>query len=116
MWTITKEFHFSAAHNLCNLPPEHPCTKLHGHNYVVKVFLKSGRLNDAGMVRDYHDLSMIREFIDEHFDHGNLNEFMENPTAEYIAQYLFQYFAGKFPEMFAIEVSETDKTNCRYEP
>lgn len=39
MFRITKEFHFSASHQLCRLPVDHQCARLHGHNYIVVVEL-----------------------------------------------------------------------------
>ena len=46
MFKISKEFYFSAAHALFGLPDDHPCTRLHGHNYVVTVHLYK-LFNDA---------------------------------------------------------------------
>ena len=37
MYIISKEYHFSASHQLHDLPEDHPCHRLHGHNYVVEV-------------------------------------------------------------------------------
>src|SRR5215468_9371730 len=34
-YTISKFFEFSAAHHLTGLPDDHPCSRVHGHNYVV---------------------------------------------------------------------------------
>lgn len=39
MFRITKEFHFSASHQLTGLPEDHQCARLHGHNYIVEVEL-----------------------------------------------------------------------------
>ena len=39
MYRITKEFHFSASHQLKDLPDDHPCARMHGHNYVVVIEL-----------------------------------------------------------------------------
>ena len=39
MYTIAKRFAFSASHTIGGLPPEHPCARLHGHNYEVEVIL-----------------------------------------------------------------------------
>lgn len=33
MTDIAKGFHFSASHQLYRLPEEHPCARMHGHNY-----------------------------------------------------------------------------------
>src|SRR5262249_12296187 len=36
MYTITKRFAFSASHIIGGLLPDHPCGRLHGHNYEVR--------------------------------------------------------------------------------
>lgn len=115
MYTISKTFHFSASHHLEGLPDTHPCTRSHGHNYVVKVELTDTRLNEVGFVIDYRKLDSIKQLIDETLDHRNLNDVLTcNPTAENIAKELFKTFRMRYPQLTAIEVSETDKTNCRY--
>ncbi len=63
-YTITKEFAFSASHQLEGLPPEHQCARLHGHNYKVVVVLESDNLNGVGFVRDYGELKQVKEYID----------------------------------------------------
>ena len=116
MYTISKEFHFSAGHHLDGLAVEHPCSRQHGHNYIVRVFLKSTELNEAGFVRDYRALDVIKNYIDNYLDHKYLNDVLpSNPTAENIARYLFDLFKKSIPELYAIEISETPKTNARYE-
>ena len=47
MFRITKEFHFSASHQLTALPAEHQCARLHGHNYIVVVELSAAELDAA---------------------------------------------------------------------
>lgn len=116
MYTISKEFHFSASHVLNGLPKEHPCSRLHGHNYIVRVFLQSDILDETGFVKDYRALEPIKKFIDDIMDHRHLNdEFSFNPTAENLSKHLFDLFKIEFPALSAIEVSETPKTNCKYE-
>jgi 6-pyruvoyltetrahydropterin/6-carboxytetrahydropterin synthase len=117
MYKITKEFAFEAAHWLEGLPAEHKCSRLHGHSYIVKIELCSIKLNDVGFVKDYRELDEIKKILDENFDHRNLNDVIAiNPTAENLAKYIFYLFRMRFPQMTAVEVSETDKTNARYEP
>lgn len=116
MFTISKEFHCSSSHVLNGLGQSHPCGKVHGHNYVIRVFLRSEKLNDVGFVRDYRALGIIKEFIDENLDHTNLNELIYQPTAEIIAKMIYDRFKDPIPELFAVEISETPKTNARYEP
>lgn len=117
MYTISKEFHFSASHQLMGLPAEHPCSNMHGHNYKVRVILQSATLNQNGFVVDYRDLEPIKTYIDVTMDHKHLNDVLSvNPTAENIAKAIFRLWQKKFPQMVAVEVSETDKTWARYEP
>lgn len=117
MYTIRKEFNFSAAHHLEGLPKEHPCSSVHGHNYIVTIELCAVKLNDVGFVTDYRALELIKMFIDDNLDHLLLNNVLPcNPTAENIAKYIFNRFKVEFPKLSAVEVSETPKTNVRYTP
>ena len=118
MFSITKEFAFSASHTLSLLPDEHQCARLHGHNYIVKIELHSNDLDDVGFVTDYGDLSPLKKYIDEKFDHRDLNQVMKhpNPTAELIAKYFYDWCLQLFPNTAAIHVSETPKTWATYRP
>lgn len=116
MYKISKEFAFSASHILGGLPEDHPCTRLHGHNYVITIHLKAENLNAAGFVKDYRELDIIKKYIDDKLDHRHLNDiFSFNPSAENIAKYLYDTFAAMVPEIYAVEVSETPKTSAIYE-
>lgn len=120
MYTISKEFHFSASHVLYGLPESHPCSRLHGHNYVVRVEIQSNELNPVGFVTDYRGLDNIKNFIDDRLDHRHLNDWMsgykENPTAENIARRFFDIFKTWHPGLISVEIQETPKTIARYEP
>lgn len=117
-YTITKDFEFSASHQLTGLPDDHPCSRLHGHNYVVRIKLRAKRLDDRGFVMDYGDLSTVKEFIDEELDHRHINdEFEFNPTAENLAQYIYDWCVdNNWPSwpMHSVSVSETPKTWATY--
>jgi 6-pyruvoyltetrahydropterin/6-carboxytetrahydropterin synthase len=116
MFIISKEFHFSAAHQLVGLSEDHPCMRVHGHNYVLKVFLR-GELNNDGFVQDYRELASISDWIQNTLDHRNLNDvFSFQTSVENMSKYIFDLFKPQFPLLFAVELSETPKTNCRYEP
>ncbi|MCZ4271824.1 6-carboxytetrahydropterin synthase QueD [Maritalea porphyrae] len=118
MYTITKEFHFSASHQLTDLPSDHQCARLHGHNYVVVVELRSAALNQFGFVRDYQELGELKAYIDDHLDHRHLNEVFESEavTAEFLAKHLFDWCKQRFAETTAVRVSETPKTWAEYRP
>lgn len=116
MYKISKQFAFSASHILEGLPADHPCTRLHGHNYVITVHLKSLDLNEIGFVKDYRQLDAVKEYIDNTLDHRHLNDvFSFNPTAENVAKYLYDLFKKDIEELYAVEVSETPKTSAIYE-
>jgi 6-pyruvoyltetrahydropterin/6-carboxytetrahydropterin synthase len=117
MYIISKEFHFSASHILNGLKDDHPCKRLHGHNYVVTYCFKSEELNEVGFVIDYRDLDPIKKYLDDVFDHRHLNDIMPgvNPTAENIAKFLHDTFKAQFPLLFKVEVCETPKTKAIYE-
>ena len=65
MFTITKEFAFSASHQLSRLPESHQCARLHGHNYVVRVELSAPALDANNFVRDYGELAELKRYIDD---------------------------------------------------
>jgi len=118
MFRITKEFHFSASHQLVTLPACHPCARMHGHNYRVVVELAAPALDTYGFVRDYHDLAIFKEHIDTHFDHRYLNDVLHSncPTAEELAKYFYDWCKERLPETAAVRVSETPKTWAEYRP
>lgn len=122
MYEISKEFHFSAAHQLHGLPQEHPCSRVHGHNYVVRIFLRGSELNEHDFLMDYRELDPIKNWIDSTLDHRNLNDVLPcKTTAENMAKYLLEVFkdrlVGFLPpnvHVYAVEVEETPKTRARF--
>ena len=80
---LTCSFSFEAAHRL----PWHAgkCKDLHGHGYRLEVTVQ-GPLDADGVVMDFADLeaAVQREVLDR-FDHTYLNDLMDNPTAELVA-------------------------------
>ncbi|MFM2291880.1 MAG: 6-carboxytetrahydropterin synthase QueD [Bacteroidota bacterium] len=117
MFIISKEFHFSASHILSGLRDGHPCGRMHGHNYIVTVYLRSEELNEVGFVTDYNDLKPIKEFIDNVLDHRHLNDVFPgmNPSAELMSREIYRLFKPQFPQLYKVEISETPKTKASYE-
>lgn len=117
MYTITKQFSFSASHVLEHLPEGHPCARLHGHNYEVELVLEGLELGESGFVRDYRDLAPFKAFVDEKLDHQHLNDVVDGPTsAENLARFLYEFARGLWHEVAAVRVSETPKTWAEYRP
>ena len=115
MYKIKKEFHFCASHKLEGLAEDHPCSNLHGHNYIIEVVLTSRVLDKVGMIVDYRELDRIKKYIDIVLDHTHLNDIFDfNPTAENIAEHLFFRFKGWYGQVSAVSVKETPKTSATY--
>lgn len=80
MIRICKRFSFDAAHHL----PKHlgKCKNMHGHRYFLEITL-SGEINEEGMLIDFGELKkIVNEEVIDKYDHQDLNQFWENPTAE----------------------------------
>ncbi len=117
VYTISKQFNFSASHIIEGLPENHPCSRLHGHNYVVELVLAAEELNQTGFVVDYNELVVFKNMIDETLDHRHLNDVLTGPTtAESIAKYLYEHAKQIWQEVISVSVSETPKTNATYSP
>ncbi|MDC9728683.1 MAG: 6-carboxytetrahydropterin synthase QueD [Methyloprofundus sp.] len=117
MYTISKQFNFSASHIIEGLPDSHPCSRLHGHNYVVELALSSETLNETGFVVDYNELVTFKKIIDDTLDHRHLNDVLQGATtAESIAKFLYDQAKSIWQEVVSVSVSETPKTNAIYRP
>lgn len=118
MYRITKEFHFSASHQLCTLPQDHPCARLHGHNYIVEVELSSRELDVNGFVLDYRELTPLKSWIDNDLDHRHLNDVFGHDmiTSEFLARAIFDFCKSYWKQTSAVRVSETPKTWAEYRP
>lgn len=121
-YTIQKDFAFSASHRLDLLPEGHPCGRLHGHNYLVRLRLTGDKLQAVGFLYDYGDLKPFGAFVDNMLDHRHLNDVMEaNPTAEALAEHLALIARTLLLELpadveVAVGVSETPKTWAWWTP
>ena len=82
---------FASAHSLRNYPGD--CSRLHGHNWGVKVSVCSEVLNDMGIAIDFREIKNQTKSVAKRLDHQYLNEIppfdVLNPTAENIAKYIF---------------------------
>jgi 6-pyruvoyltetrahydropterin/6-carboxytetrahydropterin synthase len=112
MFRITKQFHFSASHQLCGLPDTHPCARLHGHNYIAEVELTADALDEHGFVLDYRELAPLKRYIDDELAHRHLNDVFGHDmvTSEWLAKMLFDWCRVHWEQVSAVRVSETPKT------
>jgi 6-pyruvoyltetrahydropterin/6-carboxytetrahydropterin synthase len=88
--TVSKRLEFEAAHRL----PRHKgkCRDIHGHHWEIELACSGPVNKETGMVVDFGEFKSLRDWVDEKFDHKNLNDFMETPTAENIAAYILGEF------------------------
>lgn len=116
-YVIEKDFTFSASHEIGQLPSSHKCSRMHGHNYIVRVRLTSETLDKYGFVLDYGELAPFQEWIDRLLDHRHLNTTISGQTVT--AEALARYLASVVPQVVelpkgvavaAVGVSETPKT------
>ena len=115
MYEIRKQFSFEAAHQLVGLPDGHKCGRLHGHSYKVEIVLESETLNEHSFVVDYGELSDFGAYLDDTFDHQNINEVVTFQTsAENLSRYFYEWCRERWPQTVAARVSETGKTWAEY--
>jgi 6-pyruvoyltetrahydropterin/6-carboxytetrahydropterin synthase len=111
---IYKEFTFDAAHWLPMVPDGHKCKRMHGHTYMVRLWL-SGPVGTDGMILDYADIANAFDPIYLSLDHQCLNDVIQNPTTENLATYIREQLGDSLPELFAIEIKESSSTGCYFE-
>ncbi len=111
---LSKRFRFEAAHRL----PHHQglCRNMHGHSYALRVSLAVEIDPATGMGCDFEELDqVVREQVLTRADHQNLNDFIENPTAEMICRWIWERLAPKVPgRLVEIELHETEDCSCLY--
>jgi len=120
VFEIYVQTHFSAAHALDGYPGD--CARVHGHNWIIEVFVKCKELDEIGIGIDFRDIKKGVKDVIEGLDHFNLNELPPfkdvNPTSENIARFLYRELAKKFNsdgvKVSKIKVSETPGAGAFY--
>jgi len=92
------------------LPGHKKCGRPHGHTYKVEVIIEGENKN--GMIMDFGDMKdAIRAVLSE-YDHRSLNDFLEYPSVENIAEMLLEKFRGRFSCPFTLRVWEGEGKWC----
>jgi 6-pyruvoyltetrahydropterin/6-carboxytetrahydropterin synthase len=120
MFEISSEACFSAAHHLKNY--HGPCENVHGHNWVVRAYVRCETLNDLGIGIDFRTVKTALSETIEAFDHTDLNTIFDplgkNPSSENIAAYIFKKMEDRITNdrcaMARVEVSETPGNTAAY--
>ncbi|HVC37093.1 MAG TPA: 6-carboxytetrahydropterin synthase QueD [Gammaproteobacteria bacterium] len=113
---IFKVFHLEAAHRLPNLPPNHKCSRLHGHSFRVEIHIRGELQPDTGWIMDFAELKEAFRPVFETLDHRYLNEIpgLENPTSEILARWIWQRLQPTLPGLCKVVVAETCTAGCVY--
>lgn len=120
----TKKVSFESAHHLNNY--EGKCSRVHGHSYKLEATV-SGVINvdtletepaTEAMVLDFSCLKKIlNDNIVEVFDHTDLNEIFEQPTAEVMAVSFYTILSmnlSKDITLESVKLWETEDSFAEY--
>lgn len=106
---------FEAAHVLPFVPRGHPCSRVHGHSYLVSVTIEGDVELNTGWVMDFAEIDAHVLPMIEQLDHRLLNEVegLENPTCELFARWIWTRLRA-LAGLVEVQVSETTNSYCRY--
>jgi 6-pyruvoyltetrahydropterin/6-carboxytetrahydropterin synthase len=113
---LQRVLRLEAAHRLPNLPPDHKCSRLHGHSFQVTLHVRGEVDPGLGWVVDYADIKEAFAPLHDALDHRYLNDVpgLENPTSENLAIWIWERLAPRLPGLTAVEIAETCTTRCIY--
>lgn len=129
-----RRFTFCAGHRLVG--HEGKCRNLHGHNYVLEVYITGKKQDAIGRILDFKLLkTRVKNWIDEHWDHSfvlwkedkngldairssephRIYELDSNPTSENMAQYFLfkicpQVLEGTGATAIKVRLWESEET------
>ena len=100
MFTITVETHFRASHQL--IMPNGSKEPSHSHDWVVMAAVQRGKLDEMGVVMDFHMLKGMVENVTAELDNRSLNELehfrQNNPSAENVSFYIYDKLRVELPD------------------
>jgi 6-pyruvoyltetrahydropterin/6-carboxytetrahydropterin synthase len=119
MYYLSIETTISAAHRLEGYTGN--CSILHGHNWKIKVKVKTDVLDNVGMGLDFKDLKELTWKVVGKFDHQTINNIPPfdkmNPTAEHLAKYMYEEINQLLPKHIQVDrisLWETEKYMAEY--
>jgi 6-pyruvoyltetrahydropterin/6-carboxytetrahydropterin synthase len=107
---IYKELTFDSAHKLINDNGE--CANLHGHTYILRLYLKGPVDPKTGYVFDFKELKkIIKKNVLDVIDHQYLNDFVENPSVENMCVWIWDHLKQDIPILDKVKLCE-NPSNC----
>lgn len=119
MYELQVETEFAAAHAIVIAGKREA---LHGHNWRVCATVRGERLDNDGLLCDFHLVERHLREIVSRFHNRNLNETAPfdacNPTAEHVARHIAQELARSLADSLPMGVSVasvgvTEAPGCR---
>jgi len=117
MVRIYKDFVFDSAHFLPQVEEGHPCRRMHGHTYRMRIWLSGEPDPIKGWLVDFGDVKRIVNPLVSQMDHHVLNDIpgLYNPTAENISVWVWQKLKPLLPSLSLVEIHETPTSGVCYE-
>lgn len=131
MRTVTRLIRFCYGHRLMEYSGK--CRHPHGHNGLIEITVRRDELDALGMVMDFDEIKQkVQVWVDSELDHKmllreddplvrilrDLGEpvitMKTDPTAESIAQMIFEYAQGKKVPVTEVKLWETDNSFAVY--
>lgn len=110
---LNVQFEFCAAHRLPNY--DGPCNRVHGHNYRFVVTIAGEPDEHSGMIMDFVEIErIVKELVVDKIDHRDLNDFLENPTAEFIVKWFWELLEPPLEGLQQIELWEMEGLSVSY--
>jgi len=92
---LGRTFYFDSSHYLPDYDGK--CEKHHGHTYRLDIIIE-GPIADDGMVLDFGKLKeKVDRLVLTDLDHACLNDIVGNPTAENIAEWIWERLSAELP-------------------
>ncbi len=103
-----QRFRFEAAHRLPHVPAGHPCGRMHGHGFVVQLYVQLPADALAAEQLQQH-LSKLWQPMQQRLQYSTLNAIagLENPTSELLGAWLWQQLQPALPSLCWVQVQET---------
>ncbi|WP_076589392.1 6-carboxytetrahydropterin synthase QueD [Vibrio ostreicida] len=113
---LYKEFMFEAAHHLPHVPEGHKCGRLHGHSFLVRLYVEGEVDPHTGWLIDFSEIKAAFKPIYDQLDHHYLNDIegLENPTSEVLAKWIWNKLKPALPLLSKVEIRETCTAGCIY--
>ncbi|MEK6774015.1 MAG: 6-pyruvoyl tetrahydropterin synthase family protein [Bdellovibrionota bacterium] len=113
---LKQQFQIESARFLPHLDKNHPCSRTHGHSFVIWLTLQGPLQMPQGWLIDYNEIQIKMKPILEQIDHRLLNEVpgLENPTTENLCIWLYQKAQKVLPQVTRISIRETSSSECNY--